>query len=237
MAKVKTTIRPATLDDVEGMALVTAAGFMDDDVFGNFQHPHRREHPNDWHFWWVKEIRTHLVSPTNCCFVTTLDEGDDAGRIVGLIIWERMGEGAAKLPDPVSLKAQRAVVTAQNLYAERTWTDQSADTKNIELFDGNWDDVKHHWTGPRAETWYIHFLCVHPDFWFKGLAQPMIQKGIDLAKAEDPPVSASVICSELGEPFYRKWGFEEVGSAVVGPLKDLKGGSIKFYEKHLRTEG
>lgn len=50
--QVALSIREATLADMPGMAEVTAAGCMEDDVFGNFMHPRRKEFPDDWrHFW------------------------------------------------------------------------------------------------------------------------------------------------------------------------------------------
>jgi hypothetical protein len=43
------------------MAEVTAAGFLEDDAFGNFIHPHRKDFPEDWDYFWQKEIRSHLM--------------------------------------------------------------------------------------------------------------------------------------------------------------------------------
>lgn len=224
-------IRPATLSDQIEMAQLTAAGFLDDDVYGNYQHPHRKEYYDDWTFYWQKALRTHIVEKNQRVFVG-VDE--QSGRIAGVIVWERMGEGAAKLPDSLPLRLQRAYVTAQNLATSYLFPDRSANPEHMANFDQNWDLICHHWICSRSETWYIHYLCIHPDFQYMGLGPKMANIGIEFAKEEG--ISASVISSATGEPFYRKWGFEEVGQAVVGPLKDanLKGGSIKFYERHLQ---
>ncbi len=85
------TIREATLSDVVGMAEVTSQGFMDDNLFGSFMHPKRKELPTDWHYFWQQEIRTQLAHPANTTYVA-VDEPDpsDRGHIAAICIIDRL---------------------------------------------------------------------------------------------------------------------------------------------------
>ena len=229
--KTPATFREASLADVAAMAEVASAGFMADGFFGSYMHPKRKEFPDDWNFYWQKEIRTHIVNQGSKNYVCV---DDASGRIVGLCLVQRLGDGKSTISDPTFKKAQRAFTWLQNLWVEKTWTDRSADPGNVAKFEKNWDDIEHHFSGARKECWLVNFLCVHPDFWYKGLGEPLVNKAIGLGDAESPKVPVAVISSKMGDRHYQKWGFEEVGRADVGDLSGIQGGSIKFYEKHLR---
>jgi predicted N-acetyltransferase YhbS len=88
----------------------------------------------------------------------------------------------------------------------------------------------HHWSGPRAENWYLDILAVHPDYQGQGFGKELVEWGIKEADKEG--VCASVTSSEGNENFYLRAGFEEVvGNATEGqgnPLAGVKGGSILF---------
>ncbi|RMD39201.1 hypothetical protein DV735_g5930, partial [Chaetothyriales sp. CBS 134920] len=164
-----TTIRQATLSDVEQIAQVFAAGFIDDDVFGRFMHPRRREYPLDWLAHWQREIRLHVLDPS--------------------------------------------VVT----YA-------------MAAFERNWEDIKHHFVGARAQSWMIEMLCVAPDAQGRGHGRALVEAAIARcrgAEGGDGRVPLCVIASERGDAFYDKLGFREVGRANVGELSGVSGGSLK----------
>lgn len=226
-------VREATLADVPQMADVFAAGFVDDDVFGRFMHPKRNEYPQDWLRYWNYDIRKHLLDPAAISFVHV----DDAGTINGCCLMKRMGKGGERRAraESWSRTAERKLGGLMMTWDNWTFTDRTADKRNLEIFAKNWPNIKHHWTGPREECWMIELFCVHPNVQRGGYGTSLIQKAIELCKAETPAVPLSVIASEVGSPFYNKQGFEDVGWASVGEMSDVKGGSIKFYEKHLET--
>lgn len=226
------SVRLATLADVPQMAQVFADGFIDDDVCGRFMHPRRREHPDDWVRFWIQSMTTHVLEPAGLCYVRV----DDGGRVMGCMILQRVGEGAKarKAAESYIHQLQRQRYVLQHSIENRVWPDKSADQDAILAFDRNWDDIKHHFTGNHAETWMIEFLCIHSDAQKKGYGRDLVHKAVEVCKAERPALPLCVIASDIGDAFYEKYGFGEVGRANVGALKDVKGGSLKFYEEHLK---
>lgn len=226
-------IRQAALADIPQMADVFAAGFIDDDVFGRFMHPKRREYPQDWLRYWTWDLRKHFADPAALCFVHL----DEAETVKGCCMMRRMGKGGDTIAatESWSHKAERYLGSLWTRWDDLTFTDRSADKRNMEIFDKNWDDIKHHWEGPREESWLIEMLCIHPDAQKAGYGRGLIQNAIQVCKSEDPAVPLSVIASEIGDAFYEKQGFRQVGWASVGDMSDVRGGSIKFYEKHLQS--
>ena len=91
-------VREASLEDLPRMTDLAARAFMDDETFGDFMHPHRHEFPEDWTASWEKEMQSKLADHTTMNFVC-IDDDDAAspGRIVGLSIVTRLGDGAAKI--------------------------------------------------------------------------------------------------------------------------------------------
>ncbi|RMZ84064.1 hypothetical protein DV737_g1399, partial [Chaetothyriales sp. CBS 132003] len=164
------TTRQASLADVQQIAQVFAAGFIDDDVFG------------------------------------------------------QAGEGAASASSEAGDGRESD---------DANWADRSADPEAIAAFDRNWEDIKHHFCGPRAESWMIELFCVAPDAQKSGHGRQLIHAAIALCQAESPMVPLCVIASETGDAFYEKLGFRQVGRANVGGLSGVRGGSLKFYEEHL----
>lgn len=225
-------VRLATLADIPQMAEVFAAGFIDDDVFGRYMHPKRREYPNDWLRHWNKDLRNHLLNPAAKCYVRV----DDQGKVKGCVMMVRIGQGgeAKAAAETLGHQMQRQFYAAQDYLESFTWSDKSADHEAMAVFDRNWEDIKHYFTGSRAECWMIELLCIHPDAQKSGYGRDVIQTAIDLCKSETPPLPVCVVASDIGDAFYEKQGFREVGRADVGDLSGVKGGSLKFYEEHLK---
>jgi GNAT superfamily N-acetyltransferase len=226
-------VRLAKLADVSQMAEVFAYGFIDDDVFGRWMHPGRHEHPEDWFRWWHVEVRKHVLDPAGKCFVRTNQEG----VIMGCMLMKRIGEGARALAQAETYPEMlvRKMYDADEYADSFTGTNRSADPKALEAFEQNWNEIEHHFTGPRAESWMIELLCIHPDAQKSGYGKALIEAAIAVAQSEEPPLPLAVIASEIGDAFYEKIGFREVGRANVGALSEVEGGSLKFYEQHLKT--
>ncbi|RMZ89900.1 hypothetical protein DV736_g2870, partial [Chaetothyriales sp. CBS 134916] len=228
MSNHATPTRQASLADVQQVAQVFAAGFIDDDVFGRFMHPKRREYPADWLRYWQREIKQHLVDASALLYVRT----DASGIVKGCCAMRRLGQGtqAEDRASSASLVAGDNQTDQEN---DANWIDRSADPEAIAAFERNWEDIKHHFCGPRAECWMIELLCVAPDAQKSGYGRELIHAAIALCQAENPMVPLCVIASETGDGFYEKLGFREVGRANVGELSGVRGGSLKFYEEHL----
>lgn len=230
------TIRKATLSDLVGMTEVTSQGFMEFSVLHDFLHPKRREFPTDWHYYCQKQIRTHLVNATTTSFVAVDEsESPDRGRIAALCIMDRLGKGVKEVAiaeESFSAKEDRARVLAQNALDQTTWTDRSLDPDAQARFERNWVNIKHHFD---RECWFMECLCVHPDYQGKRVGIRLLNTAIELAESRSPPVAVGLISTAIADEFYRKHGFVEVGRANVGETAHLNGGSIKFYERHLKS--
>lgn len=216
-------IRLATLEDVPQMAKVFGDGFIDDDVFGNFMHPKRREYPEDWLRCWKRDLASHLLSPRARCYVYVNRQGD----VAGCMMMARIGKGG-------KAETTNEIPDVQEYLDSLSATDRSADPQAMAAFDRNWEDIRHHFSGDRAECWMIEMLCIHPDWQKMGCGRDLIQAAISLVESESTRLPLCVIASEVADGFYEKYGFHEVGRANVGALAGVHGGSLKFYEDQLR---
>ena len=228
----RNTIRRATLTDVPQLAEVFAAGFMDDDVFGRFMHPKRKEFPEDWLRWWNKEISKHIIDPAGLSFVGV----DSQGTVKACCLMKKLGNASQRIAAEgvVARKLEQVSGMAQNAWDSATFTSRTADPEAIATFEKSWNDIEHYFTGPRAQTWFIELFCVHPEVQRGGgFGRDLIRNAIELGKNENPRVPVAVIASEIGDGFYEKYGFREVGRADVGDMSGVRGGSLKFYEEHL----
>lgn len=90
--------------------------------------------------------------------------------------------------------------------------------------------LDHIWAGPRAESWYLECLAVHPEHQKGGNGRALVQWGMEQAEREG--VTASVVAADGKERFYERCGFDvKVGMAGEGegnPLRDVPGGVIYF---------
>ena len=220
-------VREATLDDVPQIADVFASGFIDDELFGDLIHPRRREYYDDYLSWWKHEIRTHLFEPAVLMYV----RADESNVVRACCVLRRLGKGAeARTTDVAFL--ERVSIAVANKMDDLTVSRRSLDPDGFEKYEKNWEDIAHHFTGPRAEVWMIELFCVAPESQRGGHGRAIIQNAIQLAKSEDVPLC--VIASSVGDAFYGKMGFYEIGRANIGSLSMLEGGSLKVYERHLQ---
>lgn len=226
----KNTIRKATLADVPQMADVFATGFIEDDVFGRFMHPKRKEFPEDWLQYWKTEIRSTILDPAGLCFVGVNMED----VVKGCCLMKKLGNVSPRLVGEIP-KPEQSIGTGSIAVDDSTFNNRAADPKALAIFEKNWNDIEHHFSGPRGQAWFVEGLCVHPGVQRSGgFGRDLILNAIELGKREEPPVPIAVISSDVADQFYEKYGFREVGRADVGAMSVVKGGSLKFYEEHLR---
>lgn len=95
------SIRAAIPADYPRMAEVAAAAFMEDDVYGRFMFPHRREYPADYIHQWERRIRMYATMPV---YEHQVSVDALTGTVVAWGCWERIGPGAAARTNPASLR-------------------------------------------------------------------------------------------------------------------------------------
>jgi len=216
-------IRKATTSDHRAMAEVAARAFVDDDVFGRFQFPYRLEHPEDYIAMWERKIwvgsndyiREYLVA---------IDEV--SGEVAAWAEWSRLGPGAAKRANPISLRLKKLYVDQLNRAYTWLWPDKSSDPAHVMAFHDATPLTAHLWTGKREESWMLDILCTDPKQQGKGHGKLLVNWGVE--EAENEGICTSVIAAFEREGFYAKFGFVEVGRANIGPLAEVKGGAIMF---------
>lgn len=94
-------IRAAIPADYPRMAEVAAAAFMEDDVYGRFMFPHRREYPADYVAQWERRINMYATMPA---YEHQVALDALTGSVVAWACWERIGPGAAARANPLHLR-------------------------------------------------------------------------------------------------------------------------------------
>jgi GNAT superfamily N-acetyltransferase len=102
------------------------------------------------------------------------------------------------------------------------------------IIEQSYHYLDHIWTGPRAESWYLECLAVHPEYQSRGHGRALVSWGMDQAQKEG--IACSVIAAEGKEKFYEKCGYDSgpVGRGGEGdgnPLREVEGGIVFFRDK------
>ncbi|KAL1849823.1 hypothetical protein Plec18167_008415 [Paecilomyces lecythidis] len=232
------TIRRAKLKDSQLLGSILAASFIDDDVFGEYLFPHRHDHPDDYRLQFARMMRSSMYKRNHRVRVAV---DSASSRVIGVASWEKQGtrpsksttDGGAR--NPVCMLLKRVSIQSLDAVARVIHPDRSVSVENKRVFDAEVPNYKHYWSGPRAETWYLSFLAVDPDYRGWGVGRALVEEGIQWGEVDE--VCVSLISTECGDGFYRRLGFVDVGSATEGALKGLGGGNIKFYEEHMEKPG
>lgn len=241
------TVREAQPSDFQAMAEVMAAAFHDEEFFGVLMHPHRTQYPEDFTRFFYQKLWEHWYE-WNYKFLVSVDASTKNGKVLGVGLWERQGEGGRKMGlavyDPREFTyihpSWQANVTRESgnlasLYNTITlraskWfsPNRAADPAHANVLHDTFPLIKHYWSGKREENWYLDFLAVHPDAQGKGCGKELVLWGVERAKRDGVP--ASVVAALDKEGFYGKLGFVEVGRANVGPMGEagIQGGAVMF---------
>jgi hypothetical protein len=70
------------------MAEVSAAAFMDEELFGELMHPRRKEYPEDFILFFERKYLSHWYDPAHH-FLVGLDKV--SGKVIAVAQWERQG--------------------------------------------------------------------------------------------------------------------------------------------------
>lgn len=239
------TIRRAKLKDSQTLGTILAAGFIDDDVFGEYLFPHRREYPDDYRLQFARMMRSHMYKRGHRVRVAV---DSSTSRVIGVASWERQGRKKTSKSttatkekrsnntdnnnnNSVCLLFKHVAIRSLDAISSIIHPDRSVSVENKRNFDAEVPNYKHYWSGSRSETWYLSFLAVDAEYRGCGAGRALVEEGIRWGETDG--VCVSLISTECGDGFYQRLGFVDVGSATQGALKGLRGGSIKFYERHL----
>lgn len=218
-----------------------AAAFADEELFGGVLHPHRRDYPEDMYLFFLRLLRvTYYASPDDHIMLsTTSDPQTGAEAIAGVAIWTR--KRAVKRYPSLANQAMAKAMQSYNAAEALVWPNRAADPSKADVLDRVEPFTKHHWTGSRAESWYLNLLGVDPAYGGKGAGRELVQWGF--ARAREESVGCSVIAAVGKERFYERCGFDvTVGKASdfggeKNPLRDVKGGTIQFWDGGRPVQG
>jgi len=111
---------------------------------------------------------------------------------------------------------------------------RAASATNEDIIEQSYHYLDHIWTGPRAESWYLECLAVHPKYQSRGHGRALVSWGLE--KAQEEGIACSVIAAEGKEQFYQNCGYDSgpVGRGGEGegnPLKEVEGGIVFFKDR------
>ncbi|EOA88656.1 uncharacterized protein SETTUDRAFT_107072 [Exserohilum turcica Et28A] len=233
-------LRRAQPSDEPAIASIFTRAFLDEDLFGRVMHPHRKQYPNDMQLFWHEWLRHDWQSPRSRVLVVWRrpSEASTEEQILGAALWQRQGDdaGAQKVmqesPPPPDAASFPPLQITQN---------RAADPSKKNIMEAAAPFTKHHWTGSRANNWYLSLCGVDPDFAGHSIGKMLVAWGLDQARQEG--IAASVLTSPGTNAFYLKCGFDDiVGNACEGegnPLAEagVQGGDVLFmWGKEGRTE-
>ncbi|ORY59963.1 acyl-CoA N-acyltransferase [Pseudomassariella vexata] len=223
-------LRYASYSELPEIAHVMALAFFDDNLFGDIVHPHRNQFPNDVDLYWLRRARVNFWD-YRWRWVVAVDR-DKNGKevIVGIAQWERLGDGGKKMEcwwfDPRNLLKPLSC-TAMGLHT-LIWPNRASDPIDEDIVERAYPCFGDVWSGERAESWYLEYLALHPDFQGKGLGRMLVKWGLD--RAEEEGICASVASTRGKDRFYQKVGFEEqygnAGEGEGNPLAKVETGNM-----------
>lgn len=215
------SFRPANYADLLPASKVLAAAFKDEALFGGHFHPRRAEFPDDMHLFFLKKLRIDWArSGSPDLHILVSHPADNPSAITGVAIWMR--KRATPVPDSWMTAATVKAMQATNTTEEIIYQNKAAEFANHNILADSERFMKHHWSGSRAESWYLDLLGVDPKQGGHGYGKLLVKYGFELARAEN--VGASVISAKDRESFYTALGFD----VTVGTVREFGGESNPF---------
>jgi len=248
--KAEVTLRKARFSELPAVARILSLAFWDDQIFGELIHPKRDQYPLDSDLYWLRDARVNYFNPHYEFLVATIPDTNSARgeTIVGIAEWERLGNGPRARQrsrlDPskqlvLTLSSSKndkvftvclgnilkPLMTKAMAVHERLYPNHAISSEYGDIVERAYPFFDSVWSGDRAESWYLSFLAVHPDYQGIGAGKKLTLWGLD--QAEQEGVVASVITALGTEEFYRRCGFDETfGCARDGegnPIADKQG--------------
>jgi GNAT superfamily N-acetyltransferase len=231
--------REATYADLAPASQIIARAFKNDAFQGRYLHPQLDKYPDSLENLYLRRLRSKWASasPEFVPLVSykLASDGKTEECVTGFACWVR--RRSTPLPVSWSTWAWTTPVSYWNFVHEKLWPDRAADPEHMKMLDRSYPYFKHHWTGSRAETWYLDLIGVDPTFEGQGFGRELVAYGFQRAKEDG--VGTSLIAAEGRDRFYRASGFDvQMGIAGdEGPdeelrreLRSIGGGMIHFWD-------
>lgn len=225
------SLRPATYADHLPASALLAKAFKDEETIGGYIHPHRSDYPDDMYLFFLRALRiSYYGGGEDNHLMVTID--NSTGRVTGFAHWIRKRKDKAK--PSLYTKSLVKFVEAYNYFESLIYPNRAADPSRINLPAVVEPFIEHHWSGTRAESWYLALLGVDPACEKQGYGRQLVSYGFK--KAREEGLGCSVVSSSGRERFYRCCGFDTVVGRVAdeggdkNPLRDVEGGTIFFWD-------
>ncbi|KAK0903991.1 hypothetical protein LTR91_020836 [Friedmanniomyces endolithicus] len=216
--------REATYADLLPASQILAAAFKNDAFQGKYLRPHLDKYPDDLARQYLRTLRTSWAraSPDNKLLVSFKPSSRGKGEecLTGVVVVYYNYLESLILPDRAAEPERQNILTRAFPYA------------------------KHHWTGTRAEVWYLNVVGVDPAFEGQGIGRELVAWGFERARQEG--VGTSCIAASDRDRFYKACGFD-VQCGIAGDegpdhelrttLRNIGGGTIHFWDGGMEAEG
>jgi GNAT superfamily N-acetyltransferase len=218
------SIREATYDDLLPASKILAAAFKNEPLFGGHFHPRRAEFPDDMHRFFLQKLRLDWArtSSSDVRIILSHPVGEPAA-LAGVAIWQR--KRTTPIADSETTAAKVKEMEAINAEEAASLPNRASEPANLNILAESEKFMKHHWSGSRAESWYLDLLGVDPKQGGHGYGKLLVKYGFELARAEN--VGASVISALDRESFYTALGFD----VTAGTVRDFGGEENPFVGK------
>lgn len=221
-------IRPIRSNDLLPVSHILARAFEKESSIGCFVHPYQSDYPDDMYLYFLRYLRVDLARGTDHLLVSY--DGKNENQITGFAHWTRKRKDPKPLP--LSTKAHLKTIEAYNAVEAYIYPNRAAEPSRTNLKAIVMPFLQHHWTGERAENWYLAVLGVDPSHQKLGYGRELVRFGFE--KAEEEHVGCSVVSAAGRENFYQACGFDVIAGRVrdeggeANPLRDVGGGTIMF---------
>ena len=233
-------VREAAYADLLPASKLLADAFRDESFLGQYVHPYRDKYPEDMYLFFLNWLRPAYAKGGDDRIIVTTKTDDNGNEIVtGVAHWQR--KRAKKPPlglyELVKVKAMESYIYMESL----VYPNRAADPSKTAILAQMDPFTKHHWTGTRADSWYLSLIGVDPKFHGQGAGRLLVEWGFQRARKDN--VGCSVISAEGKAPFYRKLGYDiDCGSVSdeggeKNPIGHLPGGMIHFWDNNIEPKG
>ena len=231
--------RELTYADIKPAAGILAAAFKDDGFQGKYLHPYLDKYPGDLERRYRRTMFAAWArsSDDHKCFVAYKPTADGKGEecITGVISWSR--RSAQPRPKTWSASLWTTTVGYYNQVEEYFLPDRAADPVRATILARAAPYSKHHWTGSRAEVWWLDVIAVDKAFEGQGIGRELVAWGFERAKQDG--IGTSCIAAQGRDRFYIACGFD-VQCGIAGDegpdeelrkeLRSIGGGMIHFWD-------
>src|SRR5207247_1392037 len=129
------------------------------------------------------------------------ENGEDV--VTGAAHWVR--KRASPRTPGLYNQVMQSSTKAYNYAESLIYPNRAADPSTFDVLDRMEPFTAHHWTGTRAEGWYLSLIGVDPNAEKRGYGRQLVKYGFDRAKEDG--VGCSVIAAPGRANFYRACGY------------------------------